>query len=1147
MADAADEDVNYSFAIKFCSLGPGPRQAAMVEALLNEAQQLRRVEGPFLARLHQVLDLRPFEAAGWPPVALVSRLIEPSLQMVLDELPQGGERLSEGLILRWARHLFEAVEALHGGYGLVHRNIKPSNVLLQLPRGLLYQSAGSLEGATALLSDLVMACQAGRPAAWDLPQDGWKAPELYTHGEQPHIPTAADDLFSLGLVLRKLIASAEHATLFHLPTLGNVADSLTDADPQQRLVAKHELRALLFPAENRPPSGESAVILRRSAASAPHWSTATEAFRSREPGAVDWIEREGVPGYALLRQLGSGGMGVVYEARDLSLGRLVAIKTLSGRLESRYAVERFRVEAAALGRLNHRNIVQIHGSCISREQPYLILELLPGGDLGSRVREVGPLPSGEVVRLAEALAFALEHAHKRGVIHRDPKPNNVLLAADGTPKLIDFGLAKLLDAEADLTAPGVVMGTPHFMAPELVQGADRADARSDLYSLGATIYYLLTGRPPLEGNQEEMLRQVLVREPIPPRELNPYIPAALEAICLRCLAKAPEDRFDSAAALASALGSFRHAEGDSTEAAGSLADPWATAERVRAAGPGAPTEMGPSSLGPSTGAHLPATTGPVLHVLEGPNKGTAIRLWGDRVVLGRNPDCGVVLPLRGVSREHAQILRLQGRYFIEDKQSRNGTFVNNQAISTRTALQSNDRIRIGDFIAVFVDAPAPAVTEDDFPSSIEELLHHTSQALESQPAERLRLLVEITNNLSTSVELQTLLPEIADRLLRVFRQADRCFLVHPEGDRFVPLVARTRRAAESSAHFSKLIVRRCLNDARAFLSEDASRDDRIQLSQSVVDFRIRSVMCAPLCRADGTAFGVIQLDTQDRSKKFTQEDLTLLCAVANQVALALENARLRDETARLEHLRRELHMAGMVQASMQGESRASIPGYDFFGRCESAREVGGDYFDFFPLSNGKVVITVGDVTGKGIAAALLAPAAVVEARWCFETETDPARAIARLNATLCRITARVDRFISLAVVLLDSHTHTAAMILAGASSPLVRRPRTNQIEPVLSPRAGGPPLGLDPGVDFEPHQITLQPGESLILCTDGIEEALNDKGEQFGLSRIESVLEATGEAAAKDVVDRLFATVQEFESGRECHDDQTVVVVTRRT
>src|SRR5947208_4433107 len=190
--------------------------------------------------------------------------------------------------------------------------------------------------------------------------------------------------------------------------------------------------------------------------------------------------------------------------------------------------------------------------------------------------------------------------------------------------------------------------------------------------------------------------------------------------------------------------------------------------------------------------------------------------------------------------------------------------------------------------------------------------------LDTQPAEKLRLLLEISNNLSKTLDLGSVFPKIADSLFNLFRQADRCFIILSEadGERLLPRVVKTRRPTdEGTARFSKSIVRKCLEEGKAFLSDDASRDDRIQLSQSVVDFRIRSVMCAPLTRADGVPFGVIQLDTQDRSKKFTQEDLKLLCGVGNQASIALENARLLDDAVKQERVQRDLNLAKMVQAS----------------------------------------------------------------------------------------------------------------------------------------------------------------------------------------------------------------------------------------
>src|SRR5262245_50035741 len=271
-----------------------------------------------------------------------------------------------------------------------------------------------------------------------------------------------------------------------------------------------------------------------------------------------------------------------------------------------------------------------------------------------------------------------------------------------------------------------------------------------------------------------------------------------------------------------------------------------------------------------------------LHILKGASQGKRVPLEKDTTILGRNPECGVVIPVTSVSREHAQILRIQGRYYIEDMQSRNGTFVNNQAISGRTQLQNNDRIRICDFLATFLDGGNgldPDTVEDEASeevsgSTIEASMSHNSGLLlETKPAEKLRGLLEITANLLKTLELDDLLPKIVDSLFALYKQADRGFIILGEEgtSKLMPKVVKTRRLQdEGNARFSRSIVRQCLETSQAFLSDDATQDNRVQLSQSVVDFRIRSVMCVPLTRADGKAFGVVQLDTQDRTKKFTK-------------------------------------------------------------------------------------------------------------------------------------------------------------------------------------------------------------------------------------------------------------------------------------
>jgi phosphoserine phosphatase RsbU/P len=542
-----------------------------------------------------------------------------------------------------------------------------------------------------------------------------------------------------------------------------------------------------------------------------------------------------------------------------------------------------------------------------------------------------------------------------------------------------------------------------------------------------------------------------------------------------------------------------------------------------------------------------------LHVLKGPNEGSIIPLDGDRFILGRNPDCHIVIPVTSVSREHAQIVRAQGRYFIQDgdargNPSRNGTFVNNQQIGTRTPLKNNDRIRICDFIAAFLESATPGEEDDEGPSTVEATLSHTSHLLlEHQPAEKLRTLLEISAGLTQTLHLDPLLPKIADSLFHLFRQADRCFLIQAgEGDRLLPRVVRTRRGAdEPTARFSRSIVRRCLETAQAFLSDDASRDDRINLSQSVVDFRIRSVMCAPLCRADGKAFGVIQLDTQDRSKKFTEDDLKLLCGVANQAAIALENARLLEEAVVQERLRRDLQLAHQVQLSFLPRAFPSVPGYEFFGHYEAALQVGGDYYGFVPLPGGRLAVAVGDVAGKGVAASLLSAKLSSEARFCLLTEPDLPAAIARLNDLLSEFLVQADRFVTLAAVVLDPSSHAVTLVSAGHPSPVIYRPG-QPLEDAMPRSASGVPLGIMDGVTFEARQAVLRPGESLILFTDGVTDAMDVAGKEFGRAKgMEEAVKGAGPAGPRALVDRIVRAVKLHATGRDPFDDITLVALTR--
>jgi serine/threonine protein kinase/WD40 repeat protein len=292
-------------------------------------------------------------------------------------------------------------------------------------------------------------------------------------------------------------------------------------------------------------------------------STLTLAVHGTDPGRTLPFPPPGgpreplplLPGYEVIEELGRGGMGVVYKARHLALKRIVALKMIrAGAAADAAYLTRFRIEAEAVARLAHPNIVQIHEVGQAGGQPYFSLEYVSGGSLDRQVRG-NPQPPRDAAALVERLARAVDYAHVHGVIHRDLKPANVLVNEDGQPKITDFGLAKQLDEEARQTVAGQVLGTPSYMAPEQAEGrVNDVSPRTDVWALGAMLYECLTGRPPFQGGTPLItLEMVRTQDPVPPSRLQPTVPRDLETICLKCLEKDQRRRYASALALADDL------------------------------------------------------------------------------------------------------------------------------------------------------------------------------------------------------------------------------------------------------------------------------------------------------------------------------------------------------------------------------------------------------------------------------------------------------------------------------------------------------------------------------------------------------------------------------------------------------------------
>lgn len=536
----------------------------------------------------------------------------------------------------------------------------------------------------------------------------------------------------------------------------------------------------------------------------------------------------------------------------------------------------------------------------------------------------------------------------------------------------------------------------------------------------------------------------------------------------------------------------------------------------------------------------------VLRVEKGERQGETIHLSKDKTVLGRERDCDEVISDKDVvSRHHAQITRIDTKWFLEDLKSRNGTRLNEVEVPKRTPVQINhkDVIRIcEEFEATFLDISAEEAAKHDV-STVEAFLSSDSDhSLETQPATKLAALLEITAKLAKTLQLDTQLPEVADGMLKIFTQADRCFiiLVDEDSGNLMPKVIRTRiHVNESKEGYSRTIVRQCLKTMQAILLREG--DSLAPNTESVSAFHIRSVMCVPLLRADGAPFGVMQVDTQDSNKRFTEDDLRLMWGVAYQVSVAMENARLNALLRAQERVKNELDLARQVQLNFLPRCAPEVPGYEFYAFYEAAREVGGDYYDFIPLADQGLAVTLGDVAGKGMPAALLMAKLSSETRSCLLTERNLTVAVAKLNDQLYPSTSPMDRFITLVAAVLNPATHTLTVSNAGHPSPLWYRSSEKKFVQAVPNEDDGQSLGLELGNQYHSYRIELQPGDFVLLYSDGVTDAQNKAGKPFRTKGIHAILEQGGALTPQAFGKRLVDAVHRHSTGGSQYDDITLL------
>lgn len=560
----------------------------------------------------------------------------------------------------------------------------------------------------------------------------------------------------------------------------------------------------------------------------------------------------------------------------------------------------------------------------------------------------------------------------------------------------------------------------------------------------------------------------------------------------------------------------------------------------------------------------------VLLVLKGMTPGQQLTIPEPLAVLGRHPDCEIVLDAGAVSRQHAQILCEGGDFFLEDLKSRNGTFVNGAPIQGRQRLEENDRIKICDLLFTFHRAPprrgAPGLkstVEDDsalaFVLVDDPTVTNSSTVMSKldiassrdrlritvNPEAKLQALLEITQNLVSTISVDRLLPKILDSLFKIFLQADRGFIVLRDADDapLVPKAFKHRRADEDETiRISRTIVNQALTEKHAILSADAASDSRFDTSQSIADFRIRSFMCAPLVDSAGRALGVIQIDTVDQRSRFQQNDLDVLVSVASQAAFALETAQLHESALRQQALERDLELARRVQKGFLPSGPPVLEGYEFFDYYDPANVVGGDYYDYVPLPDGRLAVVLADVSGKGISAALLTAKLSAEARYHLASESTLAAALRRMNAAFCS-SSWEDRFVTLILAVVEPRTHEVTLANAGHMAPLLRR-ASGKVDAV-GEECAGLPIGIDADYEYEEFRMTLEPGETLTLFTDGFSEAMNQANDLYGIERMQEQL-ACDESCSGKLGSRLLDDVKRFVGGRAQSDDMCLICFGRK-
>ncbi len=544
-----------------------------------------------------------------------------------------------------------------------------------------------------------------------------------------------------------------------------------------------------------------------------------------------------------------------------------------------------------------------------------------------------------------------------------------------------------------------------------------------------------------------------------------------------------------------------------------------------------------------------------LKIISGPQSGSTIELKNG-LIIGRGNSADVCFMDITLSRQHAKLELVDGNWELRDLGSRNGTFVNGVAVRAGTPLRDGDEVHLGSLVLKFCVEPERAVVpnvEVKWDAGTEEtkILEKVSvddqivpllpEGLEKEASrlmiKRLQVLSEVADTLGNVIEADKLFPKVLEKLLDAFPEAERgcVMLCDPNGSNLDPVATLARPGAKSQISVSRTLANQVTSTRSAVLSADVSGDERFDSKHSIVRYGLRTVMCAPMICED-TVLGLIQLDSSNPLNQFSRADMALFLGIAGHTALALGKATLHEKLLDQLFLKKDLQFAERIQHCFLPKAPPRIPGYRFAEYYSAAQHIGGDYYDFIEISDKSLGITIGDVAGKGVSAALYMAKLSSEMRFHARNSLSPGAVLTVLNSALAE-EMEGGMFVTLVLLILEPEKRRLSISSAGHLPPILRTRDGSVSELQIEKNF---PLGIVKNKEYSETEYMLKSGDWLILYTDGLTEAMNKKGDMFGMDRLNQVI-ARGDEDPKKLLTTISQSVAEHSADFPQSDDLTMV------